>query len=49
MCALSEIRLSFKFETSLRMITRFLDKPLQMTMLVNFAFSPKNVGKSKHF
>jgi hypothetical protein len=49
MCALSEIRLSFKIETFLRMITKFLDKPLQMTTLVNFPFPPKNVGKPKHF
>jgi hypothetical protein len=41
MCALSKIRLSFKFETFLRMITRSLDKLLQMTMLVNFAFPPE--------
>jgi hypothetical protein len=49
MCALSKIRLSFKFETFLHMFARSLDKPLQMTTLVNFAFSPKNVGKPKHF
>jgi hypothetical protein len=49
MCALSEIRLSFKIETFLRMITKFLDKPLQMTTLVNFAIPPKSVGKPKHF
>jgi hypothetical protein len=49
MYALSKIRLSFKFETFLRMNTRSLDKPLQMTTLVNFAFSPKNVGKPRHF
>jgi hypothetical protein len=49
MCALSKIRLSFKFETFLHMIARPLDKPLQMTTLVNFAFPPKNVGKPKHF
>jgi hypothetical protein len=41
MCALSEIHLSFKFGTFLRMNTRFLDEPLQMTTLVNFAFPPK--------
>jgi hypothetical protein len=41
MYALSEIRLSFKSETFLRMITKFLDKPSQMTLLVNFAFPPK--------
>jgi hypothetical protein len=40
--------LSLKFETFLHMIARFLDKPLQMTTLVNFAFSPKDVGKPKH-
>jgi hypothetical protein len=49
MYALREIRLSFKFETFLHMIARSLDKPLQMTTLVNFAFSPKYVGKPKHF
>jgi hypothetical protein len=49
MCALSKIRLSFKFETFFHMFARSLDKPLQMTTLVNFAFSPKNVGKPKHF
>jgi hypothetical protein len=47
--ALSKIYLSFKFEIFLRMNTRSLDKSLQMTMLVNFAISPKNVGKPKHF
>jgi hypothetical protein len=36
--ALSKFRLSFRFETFLRMNTRSLDKPLQMTTLVNFAF-----------
>jgi hypothetical protein len=45
MCALSKIRLSFKFETFLHMIARSLDKPLQMTALVNFAFSPKTLVK----
>jgi hypothetical protein len=30
--------LSFKFEAFLRLFTRSLDKPLQMTTLVNFAF-----------
>jgi hypothetical protein len=49
MYALSKFCLSFKFETFLRMNTRSLDKPLQMTTLVNFAFSPKNVDKPKHF
>jgi hypothetical protein len=48
MCALSEISLSLKFETFLHMIARFLDKPLQVTTLVNFALSPKGVGKPKH-
>jgi hypothetical protein len=48
MCALSEISLSLKFETFLHMIARFLDKPLQVTTLVNFALSPKDVGKPKH-
>jgi hypothetical protein len=41
MCALSEIRLSFKIETFLCMITKFLNKPLQMTTLVDFAIPPK--------
>jgi hypothetical protein len=49
MYALSEIRLSFKSETFLRMITKFLDKPSQMTTLVNIALSPKSVVKPKHF
>jgi hypothetical protein len=49
MYALSKFRLSFKVETFLHMIARSLDKPLQMTTLVNFVFSPKNVGKAKHF
>jgi hypothetical protein len=43
MYALSGIRLSFKSETFLRMITKFLDKPSQMTTLVNFAFPPKTL------
>jgi hypothetical protein len=49
MYAFSEIRLSFKSETFLRMITKFLDKPSQMTTLVKFAFPRKNIGKPKHF
>jgi hypothetical protein len=36
-----KIPLSFKFEPFLRMCTKFLEKSLQMTTLVNFAFSPK--------
>jgi hypothetical protein len=39
----------FQIEIFLALNTRSLDKPLQMTMLVNFAFAPKNVGKPKHF
>jgi hypothetical protein len=31
------------------MITKFLDKPLQMTTFVNFAILPKSIGKPKHF
>jgi hypothetical protein len=47
MYALSGIRLSLKSEIFLCMITKFLDKPSQMTTLVNFAFPPKTlVNKS---
>jgi hypothetical protein len=46
--ALSKFRV-IQIEIFLRLNTRSLDKSLQMTTLVNFAFSPKNVGKPKHF
>jgi hypothetical protein len=49
MCALSGFVCRSVMEVSLCMITKFLDTPLQMTTLVNFAFPPKSVGEPKHF
>jgi hypothetical protein len=46
---LSVIFVVIQFEIFLRLNTRSLDKSLQMTTLVNVAFSPKDVGKTKHF
>jgi hypothetical protein len=47
--ALSKFRCRSNLKFFLRLNTRSLDKSLQMTTLVNFAISPKNVGKPKHF
>jgi hypothetical protein len=49
MCALSETRCHSEIEVLLRMIAKFMNESLQMTTLVNFAFSPKGVGKPKQF
>jgi hypothetical protein len=45
MCTLSGFVCHSVMEVSLCMITKFLNKPLQMTTLVNLAFPPKGVGK----